>query len=171
MGKSKVKGIQTKNLVAKRLCMRGLLSNVAQLLKSKVDNAVISCIGPYQNTLSKIVRIDRETAKGAQVRVRVQWAEEGETLSDLFFRLIEKQMADRWDPALRGSEGVCVCFFSLLMASEVFYLLSTPRCFRNGWESGCAGFIVEEFGLLPFPKRLTPARVAECHRALLGMVP
>ena len=67
--------------------MRGLLSNLAQHLKSKVDNGVISCIGPYQNTLSEIARIDREAVKGAQVRARVQWVEEGETSSAFFSRL------------------------------------------------------------------------------------
>ena len=64
-------------LVAKRRCMRGLLSNLAQLLKSKADNDVMSCIGLCKNTLSEIVRIDREAAKGAQVLARVQWVEEG----------------------------------------------------------------------------------------------
>ena len=75
LGKSKVKGITIvfcKELVAKRQCMQGLLSNLAQHLKSKVDNRIISFIGPYQNTLSEIARIDRETAKGSQVRARVQ---------------------------------------------------------------------------------------------------
>ena len=35
-------------LVAMRRCMRGLLSNLAQPLKSKVDNGVISCNGLYK---------------------------------------------------------------------------------------------------------------------------
>ena len=52
-------------LVAKRRCMRGLLCNLEQLLKSKVDNGVMSCIGLYKNTLSEIACIDREAAKGA----------------------------------------------------------------------------------------------------------
>ena len=50
-------------------------------------------VGPYKNTLSEIARIDREAAKGAQVRARVQWVEEGETSSAFFFRLVKKQMA------------------------------------------------------------------------------
>ena len=88
LGKSKIKGITIafcKELVAKRLCLRGLLSNLAQHLKSKVDNGVMSCIGPYKNTLSEIARIDREVAKGAQIRARVQCVEEGENLSAFFF--------------------------------------------------------------------------------------
>ena len=88
LGKSKIKGITIafcKELVAKRRCLRGLLSNLAQHLKSKVDNGVLSCIGSYKNTLSEIARIDREVAKGAQIRGRVQCVEEGENLSAFFF--------------------------------------------------------------------------------------
>ena len=68
LGKSKVKGITIafcKELVAKRRRIWGLLSNLAQHLKAKVDNGVISCIGLYQNTLSIIACIDRVAAKGA----------------------------------------------------------------------------------------------------------
>ena len=59
LGKSKIKGITIlfcKDLVPKRRCLRGLLSNLAQHVKSKADNWVISCIGPYQNTFSEIER-------------------------------------------------------------------------------------------------------------------
>ena len=94
LGESKIKGITIafcKELVANRRCLRGLLSNLAQHLKSKVDNGVMSCFGPYKNTLSEIARIDREAAKGAQVRARVQWVEEGETSSAFFFRLVKSK--------------------------------------------------------------------------------
>ena len=49
LGNSKIMGITIalcKELVAKRRCMQGLLSNLAQHLKSKVDNSVLSCIDP-----------------------------------------------------------------------------------------------------------------------------
>ena len=36
-------------------------------------------------TVSEIARIDREVAKGAQIRARVQCVEEGENLSAFFF--------------------------------------------------------------------------------------
>ena len=71
LGKSKIKGntiVFCKDLVPKRRCFRGLLSNLAQHVKSKA-------IGPYQNTFSEIAGIDR----GAQVLARVQWVEESET--------------------------------------------------------------------------------------------
>ena len=84
----------------------GLLSNLAQPLKSKVNNGVMSCIGPYMNTLSEIVRIDHGAAKGAQVSAWIQWVEEGETSSAFFSRLGKKQIAVRWVSALRGSDGV-----------------------------------------------------------------
>ena len=80
LGKSKMKRITIvfcKELVAKRRCIRGLLSNLAQHLQWKFDNGVMSCTGRYKNTLSQIARIDREAVKGAQVCSRVQWVEEG----------------------------------------------------------------------------------------------
>ena len=66
LGKYEVKGITIafcKELVAKRRCIRGLLSNLAQHLKAKVYNGVISCIGPYQNTLKLRVSIGRPSKR------------------------------------------------------------------------------------------------------------
>ena len=60
LGKSKIKRITIvffKELVAKRRCMRGLLSNLAQHLKSNFDNGALSRTGPYKNTLSEIAGI------------------------------------------------------------------------------------------------------------------
>ena len=67
LGKSKIKRITIvfcNELVAKRRCMRGLLSNLAQHLKSNFDNGVMSRTGPYKNTLSEIAGIDPEAVKG-----------------------------------------------------------------------------------------------------------
>ena len=52
--------------------------------------------------------LDREAAKGAQVRFRIRWVEEGETSSAYFLRLEKKRAVDRWIPALRESGGSIV---------------------------------------------------------------
>lgn len=52
--------------------------------------------------------LDREAAKGAQVRFRIRWVEEGETSSTYFLRLEKKRAVDRWIPALRESGGSIV---------------------------------------------------------------
>ena len=174
MGKSKVKGITIafcKELVAKRRRIRGLLSNLAQHLKAKVDNGVISCIGPYQNTLSEIAHIDREAAKGTQIRVRVQWVEERETSSAFFFRRSKNQMADRWVSALRGSDGVVFSdidgirrvlssFYSSLFSAEDVDLTAQDFLLGN---------LVSSLSPQQAETCEGPLTVAQCHRALLGM--
>ena len=174
LGKSKIKGITIafcKELVARRRGLRGLLSNLAQHLKSKVDNGVMSCVGPYKNTLSEIARIDREAAKGAQVRARVQWVEEGETSSAFFFRLGKKQMADRWVSALRGSDGVVYSdmdgirrvlfsFYSSLFSAEDVDLAARDSLLGN---------LVSSLSPEQAETCEGPLTVPECHQALLGM--
>ena len=49
-----------------------------------------------------------EKAKGAQVRSRIRWVEEGESSSAYFFRLERKRAADAWGSALRESDGTIV---------------------------------------------------------------
>ena len=152
--------------------MRCLLSNLAQHLKSKVNNGVMSCIGPYKNTLSEIARIDREAAKGAQVRAQVQWVEEGETSSAFFFRLGKKEMADRWVSALRGSDDlvysdmdgirrVLSSFYSSLFSAEDVDLAARASLLGN---------LVTSLSHQQAETCEGPRTVAECHQALLGMV-
>ena len=157
--------------MAKRRCMRGLLSNLAQLLKSKADNDVMSCIGLCKNTLSEIVRIDREAAKGAQVLARVQWVEEGETSSAFFFRPGKMQVADRWVSAVRDSDfavfshidgirRVLSSFCSSLFSAEDVDLAARDSLLGN-----------LDSSLSPQQAETCegPLTVAECHQALLGM--
>ena len=68
----------------------------------------MSCLGPYHSALSELATLDSEVAKGAQVRSRIRWVEEGETSSAYFFRLEKKRSADRWISALKESDGSIV---------------------------------------------------------------
>ena len=62
----------------------------------------------YQGVLSQLAKFDLEATKGAQVRSRIRWVEEGETSSAYFFRLEKKSASDRWISALRESDGSIV---------------------------------------------------------------
>ena len=68
----------------------------------------MSCVGPYRSPLESLLSLDREVAKGAQVRSCIQWVEEGESLSLYFLQLEKKRAVDRWIPALRESGGSIV---------------------------------------------------------------
>ena len=77
-------------------------------LKLKVDAGSASCIVPYHSALEALASLEREAAKGAQIRSRIKWVEEGETSSSNFLRLEKKRAVDRWIPALRESRGSVV---------------------------------------------------------------
>ena len=93
---------------AARSYNRDLLVRLAEHLKAKVDAGSVSCLPPYQGVLSQLAKFDLEAAKGAQVRSRIRWVEDGETSSAYFFRLEKKNAADRWISALRESDGTIV---------------------------------------------------------------
>ena len=84
--------------------------------------------------------MDIEVARGAQVRARARWVEEGETSSALFLLLEEKRTADRSVAALRTTDPLypimmtCVVFFRpfispyLLLPDENY---AFPHCVEN----------------------------------------
>ena len=87
---------------------RALLVRRIDHLRIKVDMCSTSCIGPYRVALAEIAEMDMHLAKGAQVRSRAPWVEEGESTSAYLFRIEGKQAAKRWISALRESGGTIV---------------------------------------------------------------
>lgn len=110
-GKAKIKGLAIRFCCQKSLVRnhsRSLLSNLAQHLKSKIDDGVISCTEIYHNVLAQVAELDAFAAKGSQIRSRIRWAEEGETSSSFFFRLEKKRAIENWVSAIRNSQDVVV---------------------------------------------------------------
>ena len=58
--------------------------------------------------LSRLKELDLSEARGAQVRSRVRWIEEGESSSSYFLHLENKRSVDRYISALRASDGSLV---------------------------------------------------------------
>ena len=87
---------------------RDLLSRLVSFLKEKLDAGATFCLAPYHTALSNLGKLDLEAARGAQVRSRIRWMEEGEVSSAYFFRLIKKQSADRLMAALRCPDRTVV---------------------------------------------------------------
>lgn len=85
---------------------------------------MLSVVGVYQPVLDQLADLDREVARGAQVRARARWVEEGDSSSAYFFRLEKKRGADRksllyqvWPggkpPVLMGSRWSFTCIFGI----------------------------------------------------------
>ena len=130
-GKSKIKGIVINHctkLASERAWMRNLLVNLASHLNSRVDSGVVSCFDVLESVRSRIAEIDLVAAKGAQIRSRVKWAEEGEQ-STSYFLCLEKNSSDRWIAAMRGSDGIVVSDISSICSSwRSFYLDLFTTC-------------------------------------------
>lgn len=110
-GKSRIKGLTIRYCCSRSATQsrnRDLLVRLIEHLKAKVDTGSILCLGPYHSALSELAVLDSRVAKGAQVRSRIQWVEEGETSSAYFLRLEKKRSADRWISALREGDGSIV---------------------------------------------------------------
>ena len=110
-GKSRIKGLTINYCCSRaksRTMKRDLLSRLVEHLKKRVDLGHASCFGPYQAALSELGELDLERARGAQVRSRVTWVEEGESSSAFFFRLEKKRGADRHISAVRDDGGSVV---------------------------------------------------------------
>ena len=173
-GKSKIKGLTISHCVRrsqKSSLSRNLLSRLANHLKERLDSGMTSCLGPYQSVLGRLAQMDLEAARGAQVRSRIKWVEEGEVSSAFFCRLEKKKSRDRWVSALRLPDGSVVSdpadlcssfsdfYFSLYSASETdasaqeTLLANLPTPLSPDLSDLCEGSLTLE----------------ECHRALVGM--
>ena len=110
-GKARIKGLTInyckQRSQSKRL-ERDILDRLATHLKVSVDAGRCSLLPIYYNTLDRIKHLDFEAARGAQVRARAKWVEEGESSTSYFLRLERKHSADRNVSALRAEDGSLV---------------------------------------------------------------
>ena len=174
LGKFKIKNLTIQYCSKKakeRRAERALLSRLADHLKSQVDLGRLSCLGPYRSTLAELSRYDLQAARGAQVRSRIRWVEEGEQSSAYFFRLEKKRSADRRISALREGDGSIVSditglcnsissFYADLFSSEHTDVAACESLLSNI----CSTLTPEQASLCD-----GLLSVRECHSALLGM--
>ena len=110
-GKERIKGLAIaycKEKSKHQNMSRSLFVALADHLKSKTDQGLVSLLPIYQNVSSKITALDLSSAQGAKVRSRVKWAEEGETSSHYFLKLKKKHGALDWISAMKNDDGVVV---------------------------------------------------------------
>lgn len=172
-GKSLIKGLSIRYCSEKSAARnqnKELLTRLAEHLKAKVDAGSVSCLAPYQGVLSQLALFDSEAAKGAQVRSRIRWVEEGETSSSYFFRLEKKLAADRHISALKESDGTIVssppdlCRVLSDFYSSLFSASSTDLSVRSSLLSGLSTLDEAQASLCEGHLSLE-----ECFAALKGM--
>ena len=161
-GKSKINGLVINHctkLASERAWSRNLLVNLASHLKSRVDSGAVSCFDVLESVRSRIAEIDLVAAKGAQVRSRVKWVEDGEQSTSYFLSLEKKNSSDRWIAAMRGSDGIVV--------SDISSICSSWRSFYLNLFTACSTDIDTQRDLLSnITRTLPPGEVSSCEGLL-----
>lgn len=157
-GKERIKGIAidfcARESKDSKLC-RSLLVNLATHLKSKVDLGMVSLLDVYESVQSRIANIDLSAARGAQVRSRVRWAEEGETSSRYFFRLEKKHGTENWIPAMKNSDGS--------IASSIVEICDSWVSFYSSLFTACDTDLTVQDALLDsLSSSLSPEQAGSC---------
>ena len=140
------------------------------MLNPKLTTAMC-LLGAYETTLSKIASLDLVAAEGSRIRVRVCWAEEGESSTKYFFRLEKKNCTEAWISAMQNSDGSIVADMPGICQSWV--------SFYSDLFSACPTDPSVKADLLSnLTSTAPPSQVSQCegrlmmtevHQALLGM--
>ena len=150
---------------------RNLLCRLADHLKLWFDKGLISAYVPYRSVLiNRLAELDLAQARGAQVRSRIWWVEEGET-SSYFCRLEKKRSVDRWISTVRNPSGRIVSDPQGLCDSfSSFYsgLFSASPVDPSGQQS-----LLANLSSVLSPHQAEKCKgylnVGECYEALVGM--
>ena len=150
---------------------RNLLCRLADHLKLWFDKGLISAYVPYRSVLiNRLAELDLAQARGAQVRSRIWWVEEGKT-SSYFCRLEKKRSVDRWISTVRNPSGRIVSDPQGLCDSfSSFYsgLFSVSPVDPSGQQS-----LLANLSSVLSPHQAEKCKgylnVGECYEALVGM--
>ena len=124
MGKLKIKYLTMKYCSSqskRKHAIRTDLENRASLLKAQIDNGQVSCIDEYKDVINQLNALNLEEAKGAHIRSRARWCEEGETSSSYFFRLDKKRGRDSWISNVKLSDESYISELPDVMNAWSFY--------------------------------------------------
>ena len=174
MGKSRIKGLTIDYCCRRSQSKsqeRDLLAQLASHLKSCLDLGVLSCLEAYKSVLERLTALDREAAKGAQVRSRIRWIEEGESSSAFFFLLEKKRAPDRLISPLRLDNGSVVnSTTGLLEAFSPFYskLFSAQPCDPHA-QSELLSHVLSSLSVDESSSCEGDLSLEECFAALSGM--
>lgn len=125
VGKHKLKALTIKYCTflntlrkSKRLSLHARLKH----LQSELDAGHLSVLPELKALEREIESIDSSAARGAQIRSRARWVEEGETSSAYFCRLEKKRGNDSYVTAIRSSSGrTCTELLDIMEVWTSFY--------------------------------------------------
>ena len=150
---------------------RNLLVHLSLHLKTHFDEGLVAAYEPYRSTLSRLAEFDLAAARGAQVRSRTRWVEEGETSSAYFCRLEKKCSAVSWISAIRNpsdcivsdSHDLCNSFYAFY--SDLFTASPVDPVAQQSLLSNLAATLSQDQADLCEGY----LGVEECREALMGM--
>ena len=125
VGKLKIKSLTIQYCTSRakrKRSRRAMLTSRANLLKSELDKGRVSVLDEYKSVLGELNNLNFQDARGAQVRSRSRWCEEGETSSAYFLRLEKKRKSDSWVSGVRlPDKSVVSDIHGLLFHWSSFY--------------------------------------------------
>lgn len=105
-----------------------LLSEKVASLKSLVDQGHVSALSDYREELSDLQEFSLDEARGAQVRSRARWVEEGESSTAYFFHLEKKPKVESTISSLKVGDRSVTSTEDLLATAANFYKSLNSSC-------------------------------------------
>ena len=149
-----------------------MLENTLFFLKRRAEKGE-EVNGLIADTKAELEEAHRQKARGARIRAKVQWAEEGEISSAYFFRLEKKRGEQRLFTAIKDVSGRVVRSLAAIAAAWVtFYTTLFTAIILDSKE--------QDFFLNQIVAKLTSIQaqscegelsLEECKKALDGMAP
>ena len=131
LGKARIKSLSIsycqRRSVRKKARFKLLSEKVANL-RSLVDQGHVSALSDYKDALSELQEFSLEEARGAQVRSRARWVEEGEASTAYFFRLEKKRKAESIISSLKVGDRSVSSTEDLLAAAADIYKSLHSSC-------------------------------------------
>ena len=111
---------------------------------------MVSLLDVYEKVLSKIADDDKAKARGARVRSRVRWAEEGEASTRFYLRLEKQCGAKGWITAMHQPDGALatdiasICLSWVQFYSDLFSACTADMPVQDTLVSSLSSCLTEE---------------------------
>ena len=154
----------------RRKSLQQRLARDIETLKSRLDEGHLSFLPHYNEVLACQRELDSIAVRGARVRARIKWAEEGETSSSYFCRLERDRAANRVISSVESSNGLTSSSLETLSAFREFY---SSLFTSDGSEPSVRSLLLNHLNLCLSSEEAASCEgsltLDECSKALKGM--